>query len=110
MKSGCSNSIQAATTIHCHYPHIHSVDHRPHYKSLSYVWGLELCETPVSYNGCALQITENLDVALRHLRFEDKERFLWIDALCIDQLMSHIYRSASKSAFDWALVILEATL
>ncbi|KAF2826582.1 hypothetical protein CC86DRAFT_416223 [Ophiobolus disseminans] len=30
-------------------------------------------------------ITNNLDVALRHLRYEDDARVLWIDALCIDQ-------------------------
>lgn len=84
-----------------------NVDHRPHYEALSYVWGRELCETPASVNKCALQITKNLDVALRHLRFETTERIIWIDALCIDQLnieernrqvqlMSHIYRYASE--------------
>lgn len=30
-------------------------------------------------------ITENLDIALRHLRYEETPRYLWIDALCINQ-------------------------
>lgn len=30
-------------------------------------------------------ITNNLDAALRHLRYEESPRYLWIDALCINQ-------------------------
>jgi hypothetical protein len=50
-------------------------------------------------------VRENLWWALKHLRFKDQERDLWIDALCIDQsrpeeknhqvqLMGHIYSKA----------------
>ena len=32
-----------------------------------------------------LQVTSNLELALRHLRWEKRARTLWIDALCINQ-------------------------
>ncbi len=32
-----------------------------------------------------LKTTQNLDIALRHLKFSDKSRVLWIDAVYIDQ-------------------------
>ncbi len=37
--------------------------------------------TPRQY----FRIGENLDSALRHLRYKDKSRTLWVDAICIDQ-------------------------
>lgn len=51
--------------------------------------------------------TENLIVALRHLRYPDRTRALWIDALCINQkderekslqvgMMGSIYRHAGR--------------
>lgn len=32
-----------------------------------------------------IQATHNLEIALRHLRYPDKARTIWIDALCIEQ-------------------------
>jgi hypothetical protein len=32
-----------------------------------------------------IEITHNLDIALRHLRYPNGNRIIWIDALCIDQ-------------------------
>jgi hypothetical protein len=32
-----------------------------------------------------LQMTENLFVALEHLRYENEERVMWIDAICVGQ-------------------------
>jgi hypothetical protein len=32
-----------------------------------------------------MDVTLNLYLAMQHLRFEDKDRILWIDAICIDQ-------------------------
>lgn len=54
-----------------------------------------------------IPITENLDEALRHLRYPDRPRHMWIDSLCIDQgnmeergrqvgNMSHIYWNAPR--------------
>ena len=54
-----------------------------------------------------LPITKNLGIALRHLRREDGPRYMWIDAICINQgsltekgpqvaQMSEIYRRANR--------------
>jgi hypothetical protein len=60
----------------------------PKYEALSYTWG-DTANTvliKVGHGGMkALSVTQNLGVALSHLRFEDKPRELWIDAICIDQ-------------------------
>src|SRR5688572_15639196 len=71
--------------------------HVPPYEALSYAWELHegsstiLCShrTPVpTYStdgGLPLLITRNCEAALRQLRFVDRQRVLWVDAICIDQ-------------------------
>lgn len=62
------------------------------YEALSYVWGdepdekaaLEIVNEGLTTLGY-LEIYPNLHEILRHLRKEDKDRILWIDAICIDQ-------------------------
>ncbi|KAK5626422.1 hypothetical protein RRF57_002137 [Xylaria bambusicola] len=63
----------------------------PIYDALSYAWGStekdETIETGVASN-CShykIPITSNLAVALRHGRFDDRPRTMWIDAVCVDQ-------------------------
>jgi hypothetical protein len=61
---------------------------RIEFEALSYTWGdihdphnrgsIMLC-------GHMHEITKNLESALRHLRFEDKERIIWVDSVCINQ-------------------------
>jgi hypothetical protein len=83
------------------------------YEALSYVWGsldyprkiyVEDSDTRSCY---VLQVTSNLETALRYLRFTDKPRVLWVDAVCVDQhnmfdrsyhvgRMAHIYPSATR--------------
>ncbi|KAF3038859.1 hypothetical protein E8E12_008434 [Didymella heteroderae] len=61
----------------------------PAYEALSYVWGPEDDPSHVEVNLQArtgkVRITQNLDIALRHLRYKETTRYLWIDALCINQ-------------------------
>jgi hypothetical protein len=57
----------------------------PEYEALSYTWGKDVSPQKVTVNGKPLSITANLDCALRHLRYEDRCRVLWVDALCINQ-------------------------
>ena len=78
------------------------------YQALSYVWGKEDFAHILHLEGGGdLTITENLDIALRRLRYKDRERILWIDAVCIDQSnlaekgprvenMANIYRNAAQ--------------
>ncbi|KAH7348375.1 heterokaryon incompatibility protein-domain-containing protein [Rhexocercosporidium sp. MPI-PUGE-AT-0058] len=81
----------------------------PQYEALSYAWGCPdhtdvalVCEA-VDRRGkrttrkhldetmdelistSRLGIARNLAVALRHLRYPDRDRILWVDALCINQ-------------------------
>jgi hypothetical protein len=83
----------------------------PEYHALSYVWGTSTSPHKALVNGQALPITTNLDCALRHLRYSDKSRILWIDALSINQtdlserssqvqIMSNIY-SFAKTVIVW---------
>jgi hypothetical protein len=60
------------------------------YKALSYTWGGSM-HTPapglpkVLVDGCEIDITENLHSALRHIRRQDRDVTLWVDAICINQ-------------------------
>ncbi|KAF2657463.1 HET-domain-containing protein, partial [Lophiostoma macrostomum CBS 122681] len=82
------------------------------YEAVSYCWGEATfthrlwCENDWSY----LMITPNLDVMLRRLRRPHKIRYLWIDAICLNQsddlekseqvqLMGKIYEHARKVIF-----------
>ena len=61
---------------------------KPSFEALSYTWGDQRTLRPITVHGAkrqALYVTENLEAALRHLRYTDKIRLLWIDALCINQ-------------------------
>jgi hypothetical protein len=87
------------------------------YEALSYVWGSEeksvplySARDPLRESVCVL-VTPSLASALRHLRFESRSRYLWVDALCINQddddekscqvpIMSDIYYDA-KNVCVW---------
>ncbi|RDW68178.1 hypothetical protein BP6252_09574 [Coleophoma cylindrospora] len=61
----------------------------PSYEALSYAWGPSenartITKTSAS-SDALISVTENLDTALRHLRYTKAGRLLWIDAICIDQ-------------------------
>lgn len=88
------------------------------YAALSYVWGTAAATAEININGNNWLITENLAVALRSLPnvIKQKEelssiKFLWVDAICIDQtdqnekthqvqLMYDIY-SAARLTIAW---------
>ncbi|KAK8040034.1 hypothetical protein PG993_008445 [Apiospora rasikravindrae] len=57
----------------------------PDYEALSYVWGDVQKTEQILCNGHPVQVTTNLRDALRQLRFPDRPRTLWADALCINQ-------------------------
>jgi hypothetical protein len=87
----------------CNFPKL-SLDG---WEALSYTWGdsAELARTIV-INERKKKITTTLETALRYLRDEIDIKFLWVDALCIDQdnnkekghqlrLMRFIYEEAA---------------
>ncbi|KFA72154.1 hypothetical protein S40288_07067 [Stachybotrys chartarum IBT 40288] len=81
---------------------------RPSYEALSYVWGSETNPLRISIGRrWSLDISQNLECALRHIRYEDRSRTLWVDAVCINQedlqersqqvaMMGDIYELASR--------------
>ncbi|RYP74374.1 hypothetical protein DL771_003041 [Monosporascus sp. 5C6A] len=80
---------------------------RPTYEALSYTWGSPTDRRPMSLDGFNVTVTANLSTALQHLRYEDRPRVLWVDALCINQndkderreqvlIMRDIYEAATK--------------
>ena len=58
----------------------------PVYKALSYTWGKPVFPASMKCSPSGqICITENLSVALCHLRLKDRVRVLWVDAICINQ-------------------------
>ena len=87
----------------------------PEYEALSYTWGAvkdsftaHIVDSHASgQNISTFQIGSNLNCALRHLRYADKPRTMWVDAICINQKnheerdaqvkrMKHVYSLASR--------------
>ncbi|ERF74958.1 hypothetical protein EPUS_05166 [Endocarpon pusillum Z07020] len=82
----------------------------PKYEALSYVWGDT--SNPVSLyilpsSDGAIDITKNLAELLPYLRYCDRPRVFWIDAICVNQAdldersrqvqhMAHVYRNAER--------------
>ncbi|KUJ21310.1 uncharacterized protein LY89DRAFT_770560 [Mollisia scopiformis] len=57
----------------------------PNYKAISYAWGNPANKVNVHCDGKLIVVTRNLRDALLRLRFKDKARLLWADAICINQ-------------------------
>lgn len=55
------------------------------YEALSYVWGDPSKRKSITVENRVFQATQNLEAALRNLRYRDRPRVLWIDAICINQ-------------------------
>lgn len=84
----------------------------PEYEALSYAWGSaadpDFIYIQEADGESALAITQNLAEALHYLRYENRSRVLWIDAICVDQSdikerghqvlrMADIYSLASRA-------------
>jgi len=79
-------------------------DH-PEYEAISYCWGKSPDRRWIFCNDSLLEVTENLSAALNRLRLPSESRYLWADAVCINQsdleekshqvgFMKQIYQSA----------------
>jgi len=93
--------------ISCHLVNS-SLESPLEYEALSYVWAQEPGHRYIRLNGSMHQITTNLFLALRRLRKASDARYIWIDALCINQdngeernhqvaLMGSIYKSCTRA-------------
>lgn len=64
----------------------YAIHRRPAYAAISYTWGSIAAEMrQIRVNGRPFRVRVNLWHLLYHLRQRGESRFLWIDALCIDQ-------------------------
>lgn len=84
---------------------------RPRYTPISYVWGSKTGPGQIFLNDCVYFVTANLWNALKHLRRQEEDSTLWIDAVCINQLdiperedqvrfMGEIFSNANE-VFSW---------
>ncbi|KAF4471027.1 heterokaryon incompatibility (het-6OR allele) [Fusarium albosuccineum] len=94
--------------ISCRLDHIR-VEPAPErsYIALSYVWGSRTAVERIRLNGQGHNIGVNLACAIRHLRDEEHDVVIWIDAVCVNQenlyersiqvaMMRGIYSSAKR--------------
>ena len=63
-------------------------ENAPEYEALSYTWGANKTDAIRIFSGGGVYevpVTSNLSFALQCLRFRQEARYLWVDALCINQ-------------------------
>lgn len=63
-----------------------TLNDKPRYETLSYVWGDTTGTSPIFLEGYSFPVTHNLRSALRRLRHTNEERVMGVDQLCINQL------------------------
>ena len=106
-------STDQAAAIECSFEIADLTHDNLDYEAVSYTWGppiegWQLPDQPVKLCGLSGTIKGNLADALRRFRCEDRERRLWVDALCINQahhneraqqvaIMARIYANAVRT-------------
>ncbi|KAL5423764.1 hypothetical protein PMIN04_003658 [Paraphaeosphaeria minitans] len=88
-----------------------NVRNHPSYEAISYSWatqdGDDSLSKTVDCHGGTILVTKTCEAALRRLRLPGRNRYLWVDAVCIDQtnveernhqvgFMGTIYANASQ--------------
>lgn len=101
---GAENDI-----VTCTLKHISLLDEwLPVYETISYCWGPPRKPSIIKLNGRSVPVPPSSEAAVRRLRHRDRERVLWIDAICIDQsslsersqqvaMMSQIYKLGERN-------------
>ena len=106
----CLRGAPAGSKLECDLA-LHSLSSKattPAYEALSYVWAEVEGEEVMRVDDLQHTITANLAIALAQLRYEDRDRMLWVDAICINQenvierghqvkLMGMLYARATKT-------------
>ncbi|KAH8594119.1 heterokaryon incompatibility, partial [Bisporella sp. PMI_857] len=56
------------------------------YEALSYTWGSDIIPEDITIGEqFKLKVRPNLHTALRYLKVPNRDLFLWVDAICINQ-------------------------
>lgn len=55
------------------------------YEAISYTWGSPACPATITCNKQPLEIQQNAFHCLQKLRYHSEARYLWVDAICINQ-------------------------
>lgn len=74
--------------IRCRIRHV-AFREKPKYEALSYTWGDHPASEKILLDGAGFLVGPNLLQALQHLKDGEKERVLWVDAICINQTDIH---------------------
>jgi ankyrin repeat protein len=104
--SGSDGPIKCGL-FHARLDKLTTPDNAFEYEALSYTWGASDRPNEITINGNRMPVTMNLFQALWNLRYPDKGRILWIDAICINQenleerghqvkQMASIYKKAQR--------------
>lgn len=64
---------------------LHHAQEQVHYEAISYAWGEPIFDYVVTINGKDVAVTASLHGALEHFRRLHEPRYLWVDAICINQ-------------------------
>ena len=67
------------------YLSIRNLEDPGQYEALSYAWETWTPSSSINLHHQSVQVTSSLSSALRFLRYHDKPRHLWVDAICINQ-------------------------
>ncbi|KAG4436291.1 hypothetical protein IFR05_008231 [Cadophora sp. M221] len=93
--------------IRCEFLPIDLASSSEIYSAISYTWGDPVLKHSIVCDQDELRVTENVRGLLEKMRRPDEAKFVWIDAICIDQqnlkergqqvkLMGQIYSSAES--------------
>lgn len=85
-----------------------SLIEKPHYETVSYCWGDASIRGRIILNGHHFDLPASTENTIRRMRYDDTDRVLWIDTICINQtdidershqvaIMDGIYRSGVRN-------------
>jgi hypothetical protein len=80
-------SINGGSLVKCElvYTSLDKAKSERFYEALSYTWGGSAAGHSIILNGQQFDVTDNLHAALLELRHKDQARYLWVDAIYINQ-------------------------
>ncbi|SPO01583.1 uncharacterized protein DNG_04256 [Cephalotrichum gorgonifer] len=99
-----ARSLEAPISCSLHHTLLSTA---PRFEAISYCWGTKGTSEDILLDGRPFRVYENAQAALRRLRLPTEPRWLWMDAICINQedygeknvyvpLMGNVYERAEQ--------------